>query len=382
MVYSDHMKLSQFIIGNMEAILNEWESFAETILPAAQSMDSPALRDHAKQILEAIAKDIETSQTAQEQSDKSKDLKPPPAGEETAATTHGELRHLAGFDLRQLGSEYRALRASVIRMWKAQLPELGDSEFNDMMRFNEAIDQALAASIVRYSAEVDHSRQTFLAILGHDLRSPLSSILMSASLLLKSDRLEVEQSDLALRIKRNVSTMSHMINDLLTYASAQIGREIPILREAADMENICRLSLEELQSANPTAILQFESAGDLSGHFDPARFQQVLSNLLNNAVKYGEIGLPVTLSARGEGESITLQVKNFGNAIPSDSLEIIFNPLIQLSSNQSNSNSRPTDSIGLGLFIAQEIVKGHNGTIEVGSSEKDGTIFTVQLPRN
>jgi signal transduction histidine kinase len=376
------MKLSKFIIGNMEAILTEWESFAETILPPAETMNSIALRDHAKQILEAIAKDIETSQTAQEQSDKSKDLKLVLAGKATAATTHGELRHLAGFDLRQLGSEYRALRASVLRMWKAQLTQLGNSEFNDMMRFNEAIDEALAASIVRYSAEVDHSRQTFLAILGHDLRSPLSSILMSASLLLKSERLEVEQSDLAGRIKRNVSTMSHMINDLLTYASAQIGREIPILREPANMENICRLSLEEVQSGNPAAILHFESSGNLSGHFDPARFQQVLSNLLNNAVKYGESGLPVMFSARSEAESITLQVKNFGNAIPSESLEIIFNPLIQLSSNKSNSNPQPTDSIGLGLFIAREIVKGHDGTIEVSSSEKDGTIFTIQLPRN
>lgn len=366
----------------MEVILNEWESFAETILPAAQSMDSVALRDHAKQILEAIAKDIETSQTEQEESDKSKDLLPVPDINATAATIHGELRHLAGFDLRQLGSEYRALRASVLRMWKAQLAKLGDSEFNDMMRFNEAIDEALAASIVRYSAEVDHSRQTFLAILGHDLRSPLSSILMSASILLKSGELKVEQADFAVRIKRNVSTMSHMINDLLTYASAQIGREIPIFREAANMESICRTSLDEIQSANPDAILHFESSGDLSGQFDPARFQQVLSNLLNNALKYGKSGSPVILSARNEAELITVQVKNFGNTIPSESLEIIFNPLIQLSSNQSDPNPRLTDSIGLGLFIAREIVKGHNGTVEVKSSDKDGTVFTVMLPRN
>jgi signal transduction histidine kinase len=176
--------------------------------------------------------------------------------------------------------------------------------------------------------------------------------------------------------------MSHMINDLLTYASAQIGREIPILREAADMDDICRTSLDEIQSANPDAILNFESSGDLRGHFDPARFQQVLSNLLNNAVKYGESGLPVLLSARGEGESITVQVKNSGNTIPSESLEIIFNPLIQLSSDGSNSNPRLTDSIGLGLFIAREIVKGHNGTVEVKSSDKEGTVFTVNLPRN
>lgn len=366
----------------MGAILNEWESFAETILPAARSMDSTALRDHAKQILEAIAVDIETSQTAQEQSDKSKDLLPVPDLKTPAATIHGELRHLAGFDLRQLGSEYRALRASVLRMWKAQLPELGDSEFNDMMRFNEAIDEALAASIVRYSAEVDHSRQTFLAILGHDLRSPLSSILMAASIMLKFDGLRVEQSDLVLRIKRNVSTMSHMINDLLTYASAQIGREIPILKESANLDDICRTVLDEIRSANPDSIIRFESSGDLKGRFDPARFQQVLSNLLNNAVKYGASDSPVKLSASGEAESITVQVKNFGNTIPSDSLEIIFNPLIQLASDRSTSSPRLTDSIGLGLFIAREIVKGHDGTLEVESSVNEGTVFTIKVPRN
>jgi signal transduction histidine kinase len=376
------MKLSKFIIGSMEDILTEWEAFAETILPAAETMDSSALRDHAKQILEAVAKDIETRQTDQEQSDKSKDLGRAADGEETAATTHGELRHLAGFDLKQLGSEYRALRASVLRMWKAQLPELGDSEFNDMMRFNEAIDEALAASIARYSEEVDRSRQTFLAILGHDLRSPLSSVSMSAALLLKSEALEPEQLDLAVRIKRKISTMTRMISDLLTYASAQIGREIPILREATDMENICRESLDEIQSAHPDAVFQFESSGDLNGFFDAARFQQVLSNLLNNALKYGESGLPVTLSASGEAESIVVRVKNFGNTIPAESLEEIFNPLVQLSSGDSNSSPRVTDSIGLGLFITREIVKGHNGTVTVKSSDKEGTAFIVQVPRN
>lgn len=267
-------------------------------------------------------------------------------------------------------------------MWKAQLDELGDSEFNDMMRFNEAIDEALAASIVRYSDEVDRSRQTFLAILGHDLRSPLHSILMAASYLLKSGGLEQQQRDVAARIKTYVSTMSRMINDLLAYASAQIGREIPILPAAASMENICRISLDEVRTAYPDAVFHFESSGELDGYFDFARFQQVLSNLLNNALKYGQSGMPVTLSAAGEAEAIIIEVKNFGNAIPPESLQVIFNPLIQLPSNEPNSRTHPSASIGLGLFIAREIVKGHNGTIEVKSSETDGTVFIIRLPRN
>ncbi|HEX9960139.1 MAG TPA: sensor histidine kinase [Pyrinomonadaceae bacterium] len=376
------MKLSKFIIENMEAILTEWESFAKTILPAAETMDSPALRDHAKQILEAVAKDIETSQTDRQQSDKSKDLAPVPAGRESAATTHGALRHLAGFDLKQLGSEYRALRASVISMWRAQLTEVGDSEFNDMMRFNEAIDEALAASIVRYSDEVDRSRQTFLAILGHDLRSPLNSISMAASYLLKSGGLANQQMSVVTNAKKSVSTMSRMINDLLAYASAQIGREIPILPAAANMENICRAALDEIQTAYPEVVFHFETAGELNGRFDAARMQQVLSNLLNNAVKYGEKGLPLTLSATGEAETITLQVKNLGNVIPPESMQVIFNPLIQLPAKEATSGAHLSASIGLGLFITREIVKGHNGTIKVESTENGGTVFSIRLPRN
>jgi signal transduction histidine kinase len=267
-------------------------------------------------------------------------------------------------------------------MWKTRLTEMGDSEFNDMMRFNEAIDEALAASIVRYSDEVDRSRQTFLAILGHDLRSPLHSISMAASYLSKSEGLDTQQMAVVANTKSSVSTMSRMINDLLAYASAQIGREIPILPKSANMENTCRVALDEIRTAYPNAVFHFESSGELNGNFDAARIQQVLSNLLNNAVKYGQKGLPVTLSATGEAERINIQVKNLGNVIPSESLRVIFNPLIQLPSNQSNLGSHPSASIGLGLFIAREIVKGHNGTIAVNSSESGGTVFVIHLPRN
>jgi signal transduction histidine kinase len=89
----------------------------------------------------------------------------------------------------------------------------------------------------------------------------------------------------------------------------------------------------------------------------------------------------VTLSAAGEAELITLKVKNFGNVISPESLQVIFNPLIQLPSKDAADNPQMSAGIGLGLFIAREIAKGHKGTIEVESSEAGGTIFTVELPR-
>jgi signal transduction histidine kinase len=377
------MRLSKFITENMEKILVEWEAFAKTIHPAAETMDSLALRNHAKQILGAVAKDVETPQTEQEQADKSKGLEPVLAGKEPAATTHGVLRQLSGFDLKQLGSEYRALRASVIKLWKAQLTELSDEEFNDMMLFNEAIDQALAESIASYSDAVNRSRKTFLAILGHDLRSPLSSISMGAQHLSKSEALDAQLLEVTSRIKRSVATMDRMIKDLLEYAGAQIGKKLPVNSKPANMETVCRASLEEIQLAYPNTVFDFESSGDFSGNVDPARFQQVLSNLLNNAAKYAKRNSPVTLLVSGERqETITVQVKNYGHPIPPESLQVIFNPLVQLSSNEPESGSSPSTSLGLGLFIAREIVEGHNGTIEASSSENEGTVFTVRIPRN
>ena len=147
------------------------------------------------------------------------------------------------------------------------------------------------------------------------------------------------------------------------------------------MGSICQTALDEVQSSYPNAVFNFEVTGNLDGYFDPARFQQVLSNLLNNAAKYNRLGTPVTLCARSEPETIIVEVKNFGNPIPPESLRVIFNPLVQASSSRSESNSHLSTSLGLGLFIAREIVEGHNGTIEASSSETDGTIFTVRLPK-
>lgn len=172
--------------------------------------------------------------------------------------------------------------------------------------------------------------------------------------------------------------MGAMIKDLLEYASGELGRKIPIKTKDENMRSICEASLDEVQSAYPEMKFNFEVSGNLDGFFDAARFQQVLSNLLNNAAKHCPPGMPITLSARRDSETVIIQVKNFGRPIPPESLQVIFNPLVQLPDNETNSHL--STSLGLGLFIVREIVEGHNGTIEARSTETDGTIFTVQLP--
>jgi signal transduction histidine kinase len=375
------MRLATFITENLEEILVEWEAFALSLLASGQTMTPLALRDHAKQILQAIALDIEEAQTDLEQAYKSKGYVRIAEATRTAAMTHGALRYLAGFDLRQLAAEYRALRASVLRLWLKRGVG-GEDAFYQMTRFNEAIDQALAESIANYSDEVARSRDTFLAILGHDLRSPLAAI-ANSSLYLRSPGLLPPGAslDAAKRIDRSSAKMNAMIRDLLEYTRTRLGRAIPISPKVVSMEQICALAYDEIRAAHPERIFKLETSGELHGEFDPERLEQVLSNLLNNAVQHGTRDQAITLSAHGEADRITLRVKNYGMRIPEDQLQVIFNPLVQIPQGRAHENSTPSTSLGLGLYIAHEIVAMHGGTMDVESSEKDGTVFSARLPR-
>ena len=376
------MRLSRFITEHLEEILVEWEAFAASLLGPGDTMTSLALRDHATQILKAIAEDIESDQSDIEQAYKSKGFAPIAVGARSAAMTHGALRHLAGFDLRQLAAEFRALRASVLRLWLKK--NAGDqSSFYQLTRFNEAIDQALAESITNYSNEVARSRDTFLAILGHDLRSPLSAI-ANSSLYLGSPGLLPAGAPLEAvgRINRGAARMSSMIRDLLEYTRSRLGRAIPISPEPVSMEQICRVAYDEARAAHPERIFRLETTGPLDGHFDTDRLHQVLSNLLGNAVQHGARDQPITLRAYGEPHRVTVQVRNHGRPIPPDQLQVIFNPLVQIPSSLVDEESTPTTSLGLGLYIAREIVAMHGGTLAAESSDSEGTVFSARLPRH
>ena len=377
----DPVTLAQFINENVGAILKEWEAFALTLQPAADTMTKLALRDHAKEILLAIARDIAHAQTDAQQSDKSKGWAPVLEGKETAAATHGALRHLAGFDLRQLAAEYRALRASVVKLWREHHSAQQGAMLTEMTRFNEAIDQALAESVARYSDEVARSRDTFLAILGHDLRSPLSAVSMSARYLTIPGKVGTEQLRAVVRINQSVLTMNLMIRDLLEYTRARLGKGIPVMPIACDIGHICEAAHDEIQAAHPDIVFDLEMEGDLRCQGDPARLGQVLSNLLNNAVQHGATQLPITLRARGEADTVVIEVMNEGPAIPAEALQVIFNPLVQLQAEDTASADPMSTSLGLGLFIAREIVLAHGGHLRVESSIPEGTTFTVSLSR-
>jgi signal transduction histidine kinase len=371
---AEALPLSGFIDQHMDEIVAEWEVFARTLLPAAGTMPALALRDHAKPILQTIAREIERGQAGAQPLD--------PSVEGTPAAAHGALRHLSGFNLLQLGSEYRALRASVIKLWRSHLSREHHDALDDLTRFNESVDQALAESTASYADELARSRDTFLAILGHDLRSPLSAVSMSGHYLSRAGTLAGKHELRAVaRIQRGAAKMDVMIKDLLEYTKTRLGRGIPIAREPCHIGRICEAAIEEMRSAHPGRAFRLGVSGELTGAFDGARLDQVFANLLNNAVQHGAEDSPVILEAEGGPDVISVQVKNFGPAIPADALQVIFNPLVQLPAQAPRPGAPRSTSLGLGLFIARQIVQGHGGSLEVESSDTDGTIFTARLPR-
>lgn len=165
------MRLSVFISQNKESILRAWDNFAQTIEPPALTMDSTALRDHASFMLDAVITDLNTPQTSSEQSEKSLG-QGPRENRESCAEVHATQRLQAGYTINQLVSEYRALRASVLKLWAKSSKMLLETDSDDVTRFNEAIDQALAESVSRFSLVAMEQAQTE--------RSRLNAILEAA----------------------------------------------------------------------------------------------------------------------------------------------------------------------------------------------------------
>jgi len=368
-------RLSDFIRERQDTILSEWVKFAGSLLPWAKGMSLRGLKDHAEELLHAVVDDMQSPQSTSEKSEKSKGrAKEGALGR--VGQKHANERLESGLNLEQLVSEYRALRASVLRLWEEAR---GDKQ-GEVTRFNEAIDETLAESAARYTESVHNTREQFLAILGHDLRNPLTSIIMGATQLTRPETTGETQVRVAARILSSARRMDRMVNDLLDLTRTRLGSGIPILPRPMDLAPVCQSVVAELEGAHPACRFQLETHGDLRGTWDGDRLAQVLSNLVANAVQHGSAAGVIGVEARDLGSKVSLRVHNLGDVIPDEALARIFDPMVRRASTQPGGD-RNASGLGLGLYIAHEIVSGHGGAIAVTSSSEEGTAFTVTLPR-
>jgi signal transduction histidine kinase len=370
-------RLSDFIRENTEEILSEWETFARS-LPMADSMDIVALRDHAKEMLGVIALDLDTPQTRWQQADKATGNRD--ASERTAPTAaqeHGAGRAESGFTVAQMVSEFRSLRASVMRLWAKRQRDVTATDLEDMTRFNEAIDQAIAESVTRHTHEIGVSKERFLAILGHDLRTPLGAIITSTKFMLDADELREPYLTLVTRVASSARRMNQMVADLLEFTRTRFGDSIPIVRTETDVRKILHDVVAEVAATYPSSTLQIETTGELLGQWDPDRLTQALTNLVGNAVHHGSERSPIRVAARGEPKEVVISVQNAGPVIPKKKLGQLFAAMKHARAD----GARDRRHLGLGLYIVDKIVAAHGGSVDVRSSTKQGTTFTVHLPR-
>ncbi|MFT0174072.1 sensor histidine kinase [Paraburkholderia mimosarum] len=368
------MDLADFIEANIQALVDDWAEYALAIKQEDSHLTESQLRDSAPDILGAIAADMREPQNAALQQSKSRGEKDVPRSRFTqVARLHAEDRLSHGFGISDVVAEFRTLRATVLRRWQKTSPG-GARAFQEMIRFNEAIDQVLAESVRHYVTRTERIRDLFAGVLAHDLRSPLGAILNSSEVLLHDEGLSAGSLRALAFVQRGARRMKQLIDDLLIFARTRLGDTLPVSFTPQDMGRICSDAAEEVRASYPDARIELRLLGDLRGQWDCGRIGQLVVNLLTNAVRYGSG--QIVVEARAHDGQMTVVVENEGNPIPERAFPTLFDPLTR---GTLPDRSGMAAGIGLGLYICRCIASAHEGTISVESSEA-GTRFTVQIP--
>ncbi|OGQ18464.1 MAG: hypothetical protein A2138_04555 [Deltaproteobacteria bacterium RBG_16_71_12] len=222
--------------------------------------------------------------------------------------------------------------------------------------------------------EQDRMREMFVGILGHDLRNPLSGVMMCAQLVLARTQ-DASLVEPLTRVLANSHRMARMVEQMLDLTRLRLGDGIALTPRPSDLRRL----IDDVVAENDEhkSRCRLEAAGDAAGTWDPDRIQQVLSNLVGNAVRHGSDGSPVTVKLDGTvSDRVLLTVHNLGPPIPEELRPVLFDAF------RGADHSRRGGGLGLGLYITEQLVRAHGGTISFESSEPAGTRFEVTLPRH
>jgi signal transduction histidine kinase len=384
------MRLSAFILANMEPILQEWEDFARALGAVTELMDAKTLRDHAKQILREVAADLETYQSEAQQEAKSKGKAPAPSEPPgTGAEQHGYVRAVEGFTLEQMVSEYRALRASVLRLWTKKGHIDDPSEAEQVTRFNEAIDEALAESVKRYARDVERlvvaarakERMAALGTLSAGLGHDMSNVLMPMRVSLD----ELEQTGLPPASKPMLDSLRRSVEHLrgLTQGLRSLSVD-PEDTEASPATTQLHAWWAEATSPYKWALLPEVKlhASGLESLALPAVavpkhvLMQAVFNLVQNAAEalsaHGGGNIWVSATEGEDGATVSLTVRDDGPGMDPQTLARCTEPFFT-----TKPRARGT---GLGLALVRTALERHGGRLEIESHPGKGSSFTLVLP--
>ncbi|RKG92465.1 GAF domain-containing sensor histidine kinase [Corallococcus terminator] len=219
-------------------------------------------------------------------------------------------------------------------------------------------------------------REQLMGIVSHDLRNPLNAISLAATTLMRRTDLDDRARRGLRRILDSSDRANRLILDLLDFTHVRTGLALTVKRKAVDLHEITQQVVDEVQLTSPGRTLDVVCEGDARGMWDPDRIAQVLTNLLTNAVQYSAPSARIFVETRGEAEAVVLSVTNAGTPIPKELLPVLFEPMTR-----GTTEGTERRSVGLGLFIVNQIARAHGGHVDVVSTAEAGTTFRVRLPR-
>ena len=264
-------------------------------------------------------------------------------------------------------------QAFVNFLYQPRYDASGQVEGIDVFGF-EVTEQVRAREQLRERMDFE---QKLLGIVSHDLRNPLSAILMATSLMARREGLDARAARSLARIQSSAERAARMVRDLLDFTQARLGGGLKIDPHPMDIHQVVRAVVEEVALVYASRAVEVQQEGEGEGRWDADRIAQAIQNLLTNALKYSPEGSRVDVVTRAETEEVILSVSNQGTPIPAGKLASIFEPM-QRATEEIDKVGR---SVGLGLYIVERIVDAHGGRIDVVSTREDGTRFTVRLPR-
>jgi signal transduction histidine kinase len=369
------MTLADFIAADRGPILEAWERRAAERVPRLANAD--VLRDHLGELLEAIADQLALDNAPDHGDNDS-------AGQaaknvEVIAEEHGAGREREGITLEDMVREFPVLRACVVPRWIQSVTACTPDDLTQIVRFDAALDRALTEAVTEFTDRLNHARETFLGILGHDLRNPLSTILAGAQFLRDEHPDATQSRDVVNRIVSTAERMHHLVIDLLDFARTRVTGQMPIESRESDLKATLQDAAGEFSTAHPDRVVNVDVSGDLTGRWDEKRVGQAVGNLLGNALQHGAPDTPIALSACADERQVNIAVHNDGPAISEQDRRTLFQPL--RAGNGRRGYGIASNHLGLGLYIARAIAIGHGGSIDVESSADRGTTFTLYLPR-
>jgi signal transduction histidine kinase len=376
------MKLSDFIRSRTSEIVRQWENFARTCLPAASTMDDAALRDHVVELLRFIADDMDSPQSNFEQAEKGQGRGPKLAAD-TEAEKHAIMRVADGFTIDQVMGEFRALRASVLHLCTKESVE--QFEITEITRFNECIDQVLCESLARHTTLVadvlrDSNRQKdeFISTLSHELRNPVGAISSCAEILNDSATKDPAVARVVDILARQTGHLTRLLEDLLDVA--RISRKRIIFKiEATDIRTCVQDAVDansQLITRKGQTIKVDMPSSPLTMHVDCTRVAQVVSNLVNNAVKYSPTSSTIKVSLTIDTDHAAICVTDNGVGIEARLLPHVFEAFYL-----NRAGDLAKQGLGIGLWLSRQLIEMQGGTITVESAGRGtGAEFCVRLP--